>query len=47
MVIDDNTDDPELWRPVRDWCAAHGAKFAHLEDWPGYKSGALNYALPR
>ena len=20
-------------------------KFAHLEDWPGYKSGALNYAL--
>ena len=27
------------------WCARHGAKFAHLEDWPGYKSGALNYAL--
>ena len=25
----------------------HGnrVKFAHLEDWPGYKSGALNYAL--
>ena len=22
-------------------------KFAHLEDWPGYKSGALNYALRR
>jgi cellulose synthase/poly-beta-1,6-N-acetylglucosamine synthase-like glycosyltransferase len=44
-VIDDNTDDENLWHPVRDWCARHGAKFAHLEDWPGYKSGALNYAL--
>ncbi len=45
ILIDDNTDDERLWRPVRDWCARHGAKFAHLEDWPGYKSGALNYAL--
>jgi cellulose synthase/poly-beta-1,6-N-acetylglucosamine synthase-like glycosyltransferase len=45
IVIDDNTDDPELWHPVRDWCDRHGVKFAHLEDWPGYKSGALNYAL--
>ncbi len=45
VVIDDNTDDERLWLPVRDWCARHGAKFAHLENWPGYKSGALNYAL--
>jgi cellulose synthase/poly-beta-1,6-N-acetylglucosamine synthase-like glycosyltransferase len=45
IAIDDNTDDPELWRPVEQWCAGHGVKFAHLEDWPGYKSGALNYAL--
>ncbi|HEY2639995.1 MAG TPA: glycosyltransferase [Streptosporangiaceae bacterium] len=45
VVIDDNTDDPALWLPLRDWCARHGARFAHLEDWPGYKSGALNYAL--
>ena len=45
VVIDDNTDDEKLWLPVRDWCARHGAKFVHLEDWPGYKSGALNYAL--
>jgi hypothetical protein len=22
-------------------------KFAHLDNWPGYKSGALNYALRR
>ena len=45
IVIDDNTDDEALWRPVQDWCLRHGVKFAHLENWPGYKSGALNYAL--
>ncbi|HEY3736365.1 MAG TPA: glycosyltransferase family 2 protein [Jatrophihabitans sp.] len=45
VAIDDNTDDPALWHPVRDWCAGNGVAFAHLEDWPGYKSGALNYAL--
>ena len=45
IVIDDNTDDEALWRPVQQWCARHGVKFAHLEKWPGYKSGALNYAL--
>ena len=45
VVIDDNTDEEDLWRPVEAWCARHGAKFRHLENWPGYKSGALNYAL--
>ena len=45
ILIDDNTDDEKLWRPVEAWCAGHGVKFAHLADWPGYKSGALNYAL--
>jgi cellulose synthase/poly-beta-1,6-N-acetylglucosamine synthase-like glycosyltransferase len=45
VVIDDNTDDERLWRPVEAWCARHAVKFAHLADWPGYKSGALNYAL--
>ncbi|HUN30530.1 MAG TPA: glycosyltransferase, partial [Trebonia sp.] len=45
ILIDDNTDDEDLWRPVEQWCARHNVKFAHLEDWPGYKSGALNYAL--
>jgi glycosyltransferase involved in cell wall biosynthesis len=45
IVIDDNTDDESLWQPVRDWCARHDVKFAHLGEWPGYKSGALNYAL--
>jgi len=45
ILIDDNTDDESLWRPVQRWCREHDVKFAHLEDWPGYKSGALNYAL--
>jgi cellulose synthase/poly-beta-1,6-N-acetylglucosamine synthase-like glycosyltransferase len=45
ILIDDNTDDERLWRPVERWCARHRVKFAHLQDWPGYKSGALNYAL--
>jgi cellulose synthase/poly-beta-1,6-N-acetylglucosamine synthase-like glycosyltransferase len=45
ILIDDNTDDEKLWRPVQQWCARHHVKFAHLENWPGYKSGALNYAL--
>ncbi|HEX4008623.1 MAG TPA: glycosyltransferase, partial [Solirubrobacteraceae bacterium] len=46
-VLDDNTDDEKLWRPVEAWCAEHHVKFVHLSDWPGYKSGALNYALKR
>src|SRR6266545_1873287 len=45
IAIDDNTEDEGQWRPVADWCASHGVKFQHLQDWPGYKSGALNYAL--
>jgi len=45
ILIDDNTDDESLWRPVESWCLRHGVTFRHLENWPGYKSGALNYAL--
>src|SRR5580704_6230275 len=45
VVIDDNTDDEALWRPVEAWCARHGVTFAHLDDWHDYKYGALNYAL--
>jgi cellulose synthase/poly-beta-1,6-N-acetylglucosamine synthase-like glycosyltransferase len=45
IAIDDNTDDESLWRPVEAWCRGHDVKFVHLADWPGYKSGALNYAL--
>jgi glycosyltransferase involved in cell wall biosynthesis len=45
IAVDDNTDDESLWRPVEAWCREHGVTFVHLADWPGYKSGALNYAL--
>jgi cellulose synthase/poly-beta-1,6-N-acetylglucosamine synthase-like glycosyltransferase len=45
VALDDNTEDETQWRPVEAWCREHGVKFVHLQDWPGYKSGALNYAL--
>jgi cellulose synthase/poly-beta-1,6-N-acetylglucosamine synthase-like glycosyltransferase len=45
VMLDDNTDDPALWRPVQEFCEQHNISFHHLQDWPGYKSGALNFAL--
>ena len=47
ILIDDNTDDEALWRPVEAWCRRHDVKFAHLEDWPGYKSGRAQLRAPR
>jgi len=45
IMVDDNTADETLWRPVEAHCQRLGFKFFHLENWPGYKSGALNFAL--
>jgi exo-beta-1,3-glucanase (GH17 family)/cellulose synthase/poly-beta-1,6-N-acetylglucosamine synthase-like glycosyltransferase len=47
LVIDNNTQDPALWEPVADHCARLGPKFRffHLGKWPGFKAGALNFAL--
>jgi len=45
IMIDDNTTDPAVWSPVEEHCNTLGFKFFHLENWPGFKSGALNYAL--
>ena len=45
IVIDDNTTDEKLWRPIEAHCARLGFRFYHLENWPGFKSGALNFAL--
>jgi hypothetical protein len=50
QVIDNNTTDPELWRPVEAECsrlveAGHRVSFVHLPEWPGYKAGALNWGL--
>src|ERR1700730_9098939 len=41
ILLDDNTDDEDLWRPVEAWCQRHAVKFVHLADWPGGQDGAL------
>lgn len=48
QVIDNNTTDETLWRPVEAECErlradGHVVTFVHLEDWPGFKAGALNW----
>jgi len=47
LLVDNNTHDPVLWQPLEEHCAKLGARFRffHLEEWPGYKAGALNFAL--
>lgn len=47
LVLDNNTTNPGVWEPVRDYCAELGERFRffHLENWPGFKAGALNYGL--
>ena len=49
LVIDNNTADPRLWRPVEAHCRALGDRFRflHVEGLAGAKAGALNWALPR
>ena len=47
LIIDNNTKLEETWKPVEAHCAKLGAKFRffHLPKWPGYKAGALNFAI--
>ena len=47
LVIDNNTKDDAVWKPVEAHCAVLGARFRffHLPTWPGFKAGALNYGL--
>ena len=47
IVLDNNTKNPEIWKPVEAHCARLGERFRfyHLEPWPGFKAGALNYGL--
>jgi exo-beta-1,3-glucanase (GH17 family)/cellulose synthase/poly-beta-1,6-N-acetylglucosamine synthase-like glycosyltransferase len=56
LVVDNNTTDRNLWRPVRAFVLQHRRaarrrgetprlRFFHLPRWPGYKAGALNFAL--
>ena len=47
LVVDNNTEKEEVWRPVEAHCATLGPRFRffHLNPWPGFKAGALNFAL--
>jgi exo-beta-1,3-glucanase (GH17 family)/cellulose synthase/poly-beta-1,6-N-acetylglucosamine synthase-like glycosyltransferase len=47
LVIDNNTKDESLWRPVEAHCRALGPRFRffHVDPLAGYKAGALNFAL--
>src|SRR5439155_471745 len=46
VVIDNNTEDPEVWQPVERYCKGHSrVRFVHVENLSGYKAGALNLAL--
>ncbi len=49
LVIDNNTDDERLWRPVEEHCRTLGPQFEflHLMGVAGAKAGALNEALQR
>ena len=49
QVVDNNTTDPDVWRPLEAVCQKLGPnfQFIHLEDWPGFKAGALNEATRR
>jgi hypothetical protein len=47
LVIDNNTTDPSLWRPVEAHCRRLGERFRffHVEALAGAKAGAVNFAL--
>lgn len=47
LVLDNNTKDPAVWEPVQKDCERLGDvfRFFHLENWPGFKAGAINFGL--
>ncbi|MBS0421622.1 MAG: glycosyltransferase [Proteobacteria bacterium] len=47
LVIDNNTRDEAVWRPVEAHCAQLGERFRffHVAPLAGFKAGALNFAL--
>ena len=45
LVVDNNTPDPETWRPVAEYCDGRvGVRFLHIEA-DGFKAGALNVVM--
>jgi len=49
QVVDNNTPDEKVWRSLEKLCQELGPRFQfmHLENWPGFKAGALNEATRR
>lgn len=45
IVVDNNTHNEALWKPVADLCTGFGFRFIHIDSLAGYKAGALNVAL--
>jgi exo-beta-1,3-glucanase (GH17 family)/cellulose synthase/poly-beta-1,6-N-acetylglucosamine synthase-like glycosyltransferase len=47
LVIDNNTRDEAVWKPVQAHCERLGARFRffHVSPLSGFKAGALNFAL--
>ena len=47
LIIDNNTKDPDIWRPVEVHCRQMGQRFRffHVDPLAGFKAGALNFAL--
>ncbi len=47
LVIDNNTKDPNLWKPVEEHCIRLGERFRffHVDPLSGAKAGAVNFAL--
>jgi exo-beta-1,3-glucanase (GH17 family)/cellulose synthase/poly-beta-1,6-N-acetylglucosamine synthase-like glycosyltransferase len=47
LVIDNNTKDPAVWKPIEAHCANLGerVRFIHVDRLEGFKAGALNLGL--
>ena len=47
LIIDNNTKDDAVWKPVEAHCATLGERFRffHVSPLAGFKAGALNFAL--
>ena len=46
IVLDNNTDDERLWRPVEKFCSDKSSvKFVHIPNLQGHKAGALNKCI--
>jgi len=49
LVIDNNTKDPAIWQPLQIICDELGPRFHfyHVDPLPGFKAGALNFAMQK